>query len=268
MPHIFSVIFQQLAQAGQQLTNLSAAEASGGNLSVFIKSLDDIPDVFSTSLQVNLPVFVPHLASGWLIITTSGSRLRDIANSMTTTLCLVKIHKNGTTGTLFSANPTLPSSEWNTHLAVHQDQVFHHMLDFHSVLHAQPFHLTYLSHRQEYSDFSILNRNLLRWQPETILNFPEGIGIIPFMVPGSNQLMEASVVSLRDHKAILWQRHGIVTRSNLGLVKAADLVEYAETAARYEVINLQCGNPSNGLSSDELKKICLASGVFSPLINL
>ena len=88
------------------------------------------------------------------------------------------------------------------------------------------------------------------------------------MLPGSTQLMEATVSGLRSHKAILWQRHGIVTHSKQGLIKAADLVEYAETAARYEVTNLQSSNLSSGLSMDELRKICLDHGLYSPFINL
>jgi len=264
----FSIIYHQFADAGQQLTNIAAAEASGGNLSVFTKSLETIPEFFTITRPITLPVSVPHLANGWLIITTSGSRLRDISNSAQTTLCLVNIHENGMSGTLFTAIPAGPSSEWNTHLAVHEDQVFRNNFHFHAVIHAQPIHLTYLSHINDYSEIQFLNRRLLRWQPETILTFPEGLGTLPFMLPGSNQLMEATVLGLRNYKAILWQRHGIVTRSNQGVIKAADLVEYVETAAHYEVTNLKCGNLSSGLSVDELRKICLDHDIYSPYINL
>ena len=46
-------------------------------------------------------------------------------------------------------------------------------------------HITYLSHVPRYQDERYLNTHLLRWQPETIVNLPEGIGFIPFQIPGS-----------------------------------------------------------------------------------
>jgi rhamnulose-1-phosphate aldolase len=246
------------------LTNLSAAEAAGGNLSIFTKFLANIPVQFSIQQPISLPVVTPELAEGWLIITRSGSRLRDISHSVENSLCLVKIHPGGQTGILWTAVPGRPSSEWNTHLAVHNSQVSEHNLELHAISHAQPIHLTYLSHCFEYSEFLTLNQKILRWQPETILTFPEGIGVLPFLIPGSEQLMRASVSALQTHQAVIWQRHGIMTRSDQGLIKTADLVEYAETAARYECINLQCGNLSEGLSLEELKQICILHGVFSP----
>jgi hypothetical protein len=60
-------------------------------------------------------------------------------------------------------------------------------------------HLTLLSHIQRYQDEGYLNTHLLRWQPETIVNLPEGIGFIPFHVPGSPELMAATVERLRTY---------------------------------------------------------------------
>ena len=62
------------------------------------------------------------------------------------------------------------TSEFNSHLAVHYDQICESGTNFHAVIHAQPVHLTYLSHIPRYQDEQYLNTHLLRWQPETIIN--------------------------------------------------------------------------------------------------
>ena len=148
------------------------------------------------------------------------------------------------------------TSEFNSHLAVHNDQIKATGTNFHAIIHAQPVHLTFLSHIPRYQNESYLNTHLLRWQPETIINLPEGIGFIPFQVPGSEELMESNVESLRQHRIVVWAKHGVMARSDVSVKRATDRVEYAETAARYEVLNLSVGEIAEGLSAEDLRAIC------------
>jgi rhamnulose-1-phosphate aldolase len=125
----------------------------------------------------------------------------------------------------------------------------------HTVLHAQPVHLTYLSHIPRYQDERYLNTHLLRWQPETILNIPEGIGVLPFILLGSAEQMTATVGSMQVHQLTLWSQHGVIARSDDSIFHALDLIEYAETAAHYEYLNLTAGEPSEGLGPEHLRAI-------------
>ena len=153
------------------------------------------------------------------------------------------------------------TSEFNSHLAVHYDQIRSTRTNFHAVIHAQPIYLTYLSHVPRYREVTYLNRHLLRWQPETIVNLPEGIGVVPFLVPGSSELMAATIESLRRHRIVLWSKHGVMARSDVSIKRAADRVEYAETAAKYEFLNLSAGEAGEGLSVDEIRAICGTFGI-------
>jgi len=98
---------------------------------------------------------------------------------------------------------------------------------------------------------------LLRWQPETILNLPEGIAFVPFQVPGSAELMATTVAAMRNHQFVLWAKHGVMARSDVSVKRAVDLIEYAEAAAEYEYRNLVLGEPSEGLSESEIRAIRL-----------
>jgi rhamnulose-1-phosphate aldolase len=122
-----------------------------------------------------------------------------------------------------------------------------------------------LSHIPRYQDEQYLNTHLLRWQPETIINLPEGIGFLPFRLPGSPELMASNVESLRQHRIAVWAKHGVMARSDISVKHAADLVEYAETAARYEYLNLAIGEPGEGLSVEEIRSICKAFNIIQSI---
>ncbi len=47
-----------------------------------------------------------------------------------------------------------------------------------------------------------------------------------------------------------------MARSDVSVKRAADRVEYAETAAKYEYLNLSVGEIGEGLSLDEIHSIC------------
>ena len=147
------------------------------------------------------------------------------------------------------------TSEFNSHLAVHYDQIMRSGTNFHAVVHAQPRHLTYLSHIPRYQYEPYLNRHLLRWQPELIVNLPEGIGHVPFLVPGSSAVDggHAGIAAAASHRD-LGQARRHVPLGHLAK-RAADRIEYAETAARYEYMNLVNHEQGEGLSVDEIRAI-------------
>ena len=169
------------------------------------------------------------------------------------------VNEGGRTAKLYTSFHRLferVTSEFNSHLAVHYDQVMATGTNFHAVIHAQPVHLTFLSHIPRYQDEQYLNTHLLRWQPETIINLPEGIGFIPFRLPGSPELMAANVECLRQHRIVIWAKHGVMARSDNSVKRAADRVDYAEPAAKYEYLNLAIGEIGQGLSVAEIQEIC------------
>jgi rhamnulose-1-phosphate aldolase len=106
-----------------------------------------------------------------------------------------------------------------------------------------------------------LNTHLLRWQPELIVNLPEGIGIVPFSVPSSEELMASTMTELCDHRIVIWSKHGVIARSDVSIKRASDRIEYAEAAARYEYMNLMSGEPADGLSTEEIQSICKAFNI-------
>jgi len=257
-------LIHEMGQAGQRLADIGAAEGAAGNISVCVREPLNVGALFPQMQLMDLPYHVPELAGMMLVVSGSGCRLREIADAPLANLACVLVEPGGKTGEMFSSPQRhfkRVTSEFNSHLAVHCDHVRSSDIAFHTVLHGQPVHITHISHLKEYQDEKYLNQHLLRWQPETILNMPEGIGILPFLLPGSAQLVIETKLSLREHRIVIWARHGVMARSDDSIIHALDLIEYAETAAHYEYLNLLNGGKGNGLSPEEIRAICASWNV-------
>ena len=262
-------ILASIGAGGSHVAAIEASEGAAGNISVYIGWPMEVRRRFPNVEQIPLPRPVPHLANGIVIVTGSGRRLREIQEDPTANLGAVLISPDGITGTLHTAPSRLfdnVTSEWNSHLAVHDDTIERTGTNFHAIVHAQPPHLTYLSHIAEFRNEQFLNRRLLRWEPETIINLPAGIGALEFMLPGSAPLMEANVESLRGHRITVWAKHGVMARSDISVKRAVDRIEYAETAANYEYMDLLIGGRAEGLSLEDLRAVVAAFDVKTTMV--
>ena len=260
-------LLAMIGEAGRRLSEIDASEGAAGNISAFLGWPVDPRRLFPNAEALTLPVAAPALAGGALLVTGSGRRLREILHDPTANLGCVMVDKGGRTGRLYTSPHRFferLTSELDSHLAVHQDQVGATGTNFHAVVHAQPVYLTYLSHIPRYRAAGVMSRRLLRWQPETVVNLPEGIGCVPFRVPGSPELSAATAAALRAHRIAVWSKHGVVARSDRSVKRAVDRIEYAETAARYEYLDLTNGGAGQGLTDAELRRICRTFGVEGP----
>lgn len=258
-----------IGEAGLRLSGIAASEGAAGNISLYIGWPLEVRPRFPLTEELELPQPVPALAGKLVMVTGSGRRLRDIHTDPVANLAVVAIAADGQTARRHTSPRRLftrVTSEFNSHLAVHADQVARTGTNFQALIHAQPPHLVYLSHIPAYRDQAVLNQRLLRWEPETIVQLPEGIGVLPFILPGSSSLMEANVMYLREHRLVLWSKHGVMVRSEFSATRAADLIEYIETAARYEYMDLVAGSRAEGLTQDEVRAVVQAFHVPTSLV--
>lgn len=261
-------ILAQIGEAGRRLSDLGATAGAAGNLSVYLRGAVAPSDDFPNRERVDLPVAVPELAGGALLITGSGVRLREIATDPTLHLALLIVEEGGKTGWLHTAPRRRfdrLTVECNSHLAVHQDRVARTGQMFHALIHAQPFYLTFLSHIPRCQSSAGLSRSVLRWQPETIYHLPEGIAYLPFLLPTSSELMAANIEALRTHQVALWAKHGVMARSDDSVSRACDLIEYAEVGARFECQNLMANGSAEGLTTEEIRTLCRAFDIEQSL---
>ena len=64
----------------------------------------------------------------------------------------------------------------------------------------------------------------------------------------------------------MWAKHGVMARSNQSVTRAVDRIEYAETAARYEYMDLLAGGRGEGLTVEEMRAVKAAFAVDTTLV--
>ena len=263
-------VLASMGEGGRRVALIDAGEGAAGNISVCIGWPIEVRRRFPVPEPIALPVPAPHLAGHTVLVTGSGRRLRDIGANPAANIGAVVIGEDAASAVLWTAPGRLferLTSEWNSHLAVHEDTVARTGTNYHAVVHAQPPHITYLSHIPAYQDEAYFNSRVMRWEPETIVQLPAGVGILPFMLPGSDTLMAANVESLRTHRIDVWCKHGVMARSDLSVTRAVDRVEYAEAAARFEYMDLVAGGRGEGLTLEEARSVVAAFGVQTTLFD-
>lgn len=258
-----------MGEAGARISEIDAAEAGAGNISVYLGWDTEVRRRFPIAEEIELPLAAPHLVGGTLLVTGSGRRLRQIVADPEACVAAVKVHDDGLHATMYTSPKRLferLTSEFNSHLGVHEDQVARRGVTFQAVVHAQPPHLTYLSHIPAYQDTEYLNRHILRWEPESIVSLSQGVEVLPFYIPGSEQMMAANVAGLREREITLWGKHGVMARSDLSVTRAVDRIEYAETGAKYEYMDLAAGRLAEGLTREEIASVAREFDIDSPWV--
>lgn len=258
-------ILASMGRAGARLDHMGACEAGAGNISVSVRQTPpDLDEFFPETSTIDLPVAVPGLEGWTFFVTGSGCRLREVGEDPRANVSVIIVRPGGTTAT-WRTSPqrayVRPTSEFNSHLGVHEDQVVRRGLDFQAVIHCQPPYLVTLSHIPELRNDHDFNRAVLRWEPETIVQLPHGIKVLDFMVPGGEELGAANVQALRDHQIVLWSKHGIMVRSDDSPLAAVDKVEYIEAGAMYEYRNRVIGGAGEGLLESQSARVVEAFGV-------
>lgn len=248
---------KQMGDVGVRLAEIRACEGTAGNMSICLASADPLP-YFPEAQPFELPETFPALAGKSILVSGSGCRLRDLATEPAANLGFVQVDGDGRSAQLFTsplARFARLTSELHSHLVLHQRAFAMSAIRFHAVVHAQPIHLTYLTHIQRYRSGRQLGDAILRWQPELTVIFPLGFGYVPFYVPNSDELMQATRQVDPEHHLLVWEKHGVLALSDEDVYKAFDLIEYVETGARYEYMNLLNREEGEGLLPKEIEAI-------------
>ncbi len=257
----------EMATAASRLAALGAVEGAAGNMSLFLPA--DTPGLhpFLTARMIETDDTLtpgPPLPPGVLLITGTGRRLPDLARDPDQVLCAVVFDAHGDARLHRAPGEVRPTSEIDSHLGVHAAALAG-TPRLHAVVHAQPPKLTWLSHIPAYQDEARMNRQLLRWQPETFVTLPEGIGVLPFVTPGTPEQGALTARAMQRQRLVVWSQHGVVARSDRGPASAVDLIDYVEAVAGYEALDIAAGRPARGLTLDQLRQIADRFGL-SPAV--
>ena len=226
------------------------SEAEGGNLSLRVDA-DDLPKELhiSGSDPIKLPLEVAELAGHYLLITGSGTRSRDIAIEPKADIGLYAIADDGKSYQWIVGNDK-PTSEMPSHCAI-QNEFMKSRPEYRAIIHTHPPRLISLTHIAEFHDPKRLSDVILGLQSEARIQIPEGIGHLPFQIPGSLELGILSAEEIKYRNIILWHMHGALAVGKT-LNHALDQLEVVEKAAEIFWTLKQAGLPTDGMAEADL----------------
>lgn len=94
------------------------------------------------------------------------------------------------------------------------------------------------------------SRALWQMMTECVVVFPEGVGVVPWMVPGGPEIAAATSVKMASYRTAVWAHHGLFATGE-SFDEAFGLAHTVEKAAQLYV----AARAANGGSDDFLNKI-------------
>ncbi|AUJ32780.1 MAG: rhamnulose-1-phosphate aldolase [Liquorilactobacillus nagelii] len=235
-------------------------ERNGGNVSLRIDAADlkDFEDVKEVKKTLELGFDAAPLAGEYFLVTGTGRYFRNVINQPKLDLGLVQITPDGQKADLLWGfeDGGLPTSEFPSHLMTHIERL---KIDSTQrvVMHCHPTNTIALSFTQDLDEAHI-SRLLWKMQAESLVVFPEGIGVIPYMTPGTNEIGRATAAKMKDFRVVMWPHHGIFG-VGASLDETFGLIETVEKAATiYSQIGAQGGQIKQSITDDQLRELAAA----------
>lgn len=253
--------FKEMVCIIHHMYRLGWDERNGGNLSYRlneeeIKRYVDINDV-KRVLPFNFDA--SPLAGQYFILTGTGKYFRNVDKSPETVLGLIRINKSGDSAELlwgFEDGGTY-TSEFPTHMLCHIKKMAVSPAN-RVVMHCHPTHLLAMNYIHPL-DEKTFTHDLWQMGTECIVVFPEGIGVLPWMLCGTNEIGEATSQKMLEYNFVIWGMHGIYACGK-DLDETFGLVETVEKAA--QIYMLTHDKPRlNTINDDQLKEIARAFNV-------
>lgn len=187
-----------------------------------------------------------HIEENVVLITPTKVPKRDIVFE---DICIVTLQG----GTLYAAEGRKPTSELPFHL-----RIFQRRPDLRAIVHAHPPVLT---------GFAITGDNTLclPFLPEPAIEVGPMV-MVPYALSGSDALAKAFDSVLDDSNGFLMENHGALMTNGEGVLRAVDLLEMMEGAAKSALVAKFLGGfkPLRDQDVDELEKGLVARGLPMP----
>lgn len=187
-------------------------ERNGGNLSYRLKD-EEVQqirgEIRNDGEWIPIGTEVPELAQEFFMVTGSGKFMRNVILSPEDATAIIELNETGTGyrivwGLVNGGRPTseLPSHLMNLEVLKRRDR------NIRVVYHCHPTNVIALTYVLPLNG-TIFTRELWEMATECPIVFPEGIGIVPWMVPGGKEIAVATSEIMKTQDAAVWAHHGM-----------------------------------------------------------
>ena len=249
----------QVAEVAGMLWEKGWAERNGGNITVNVTEYVD--DALRALPAIKGPVEIgeslPLLKGCWFYCKGTGRRMRDLARDPMANGSIIRITDDCAHYEIVADEAVNPTSELPSHLAVH-NYLISKGSPYKTSLHTHPIELVALSHCRSWLEKDALTDMLWSMIPETKAFCPLGLGIVPYMLPGSVKLAQSTIASIDEgYDVVLWEKHGVFA-VDTDIMSAFDQVDVLNKAAQIYMSARSMGFEPEGMSLEQLSEMTRA----------
>ena len=253
---------EEMIEVTTNLYRLGWDERNGGNISYLLEENEVLPFLAPTEVIREIPMIfdAASLAGKYFIVTGSGKYFKNVQANPAENLGVIRVKEDGKTLQLLWGleNGAVPTSELPSHFMSHMARL---EVDPENriIMHNHATHLLAMSFTHDL-DEKAFTRTLWQMCTECLVVFPEGVSILPWIVPGTTEIGEATAAKMKETRLVLWPQHGIYGAGR-DMDEVFGLIETAEKAA--EVYTYVCaqGGVKQTISDENLRLLADSFGV-------
>lgn len=224
---------KEMAEITYHMWNLGWDERNGGNISYLLDEAEVAKYINTGKADRNIKLSFPvqELAGKYFIVTGSGKYFRNVISDPEANLGVIRVSAGGDSIDVLWGlrDGAVPTSELASHFMSHIERLKvdpSHRIVMHC--HAtNALAMTFIHDLDE----NKLTKTLWEMCTECLVVFPDGVSVIPWMVPGSNEIGRATAAKMKERRVVIWPQHGIFgTGSNMD--ETFGLIETVEKAAQ------------------------------------
>ncbi|MEG1503647.1 MAG: rhamnulose-1-phosphate aldolase [Enterococcus sp.] len=234
---------KEMVDVTSNLYRLGWDERNGGNVSYLLDEevVQEYLDPANILRTIPMDFDGTALAGKYFIVTGSGKYFKNVIQDPANNLGLIRVSEDGHGVELLwgYTDGGVPTSELPAHLMSHIARL---EVDPENriVMHCHASHLLAMTFTHELTAKAI-TRTLWEMCTECMVVFPEGIQVLPWLIPGSNEIGQATAEKMKEARLVLWSFHGVYGAGRT-MDETFGLIETAEKAAQiYTYVQAQGG---------------------------
>ncbi|XME02725.1 rhamnulose-1-phosphate aldolase [Lachnospiraceae bacterium C1.1] len=242
-------------------------ERNGGNLSYRMKAeeVEMIRDDLKAGEWQSIGTTVPDLAGEFFMVTGSGKYFRNVIIKPEDSFCIIELDDKGENYRIMwgLVNGGRPTSELPSHLMNLEVKKKATNGRYRVVYHCHPANTIALTFVLPLTD-EAFTRELWEMATECPVVFPDGIGVVPWMVPGGREIAVATSKLMEKYDVAIWAHHGIFAAGE-DFDLTFGLMHTVEKSAEILVKTLSMTNAKRQtITPDEFRHLAKDFGVTLP----
>ena len=245
----------QVAEVASYLWEKGWAERNGGNITVNITEYvdDEIRRMPAISGVLQIGTTLPHLKGCYFYCKGTGKRMRDLARMPMENGSVIRMLDDCASYVIIADKAVMPTSELPSHLSMHNYLIGSGSC-YKASLHTHPIELVAMSHNKAMLEKDVMTKILWSMIPETLAFAPLGLGIVPYELPGSVKLADATLEQIKDYDVVMWEKHGVCAVGQ-DLMDAFDQIDVLNKAANIYMCAKSMGFTPEGMKEAAMKEV-------------